>query len=286
MLPRHHPDRASISFDDHRLVAHAGLILPATLARRLGLPQFVQKHLDLGDAPGRANPGDKLMTLVASALAGGDCIDDADALHSDGTARALGITSKGHSTLDTGAAGPGLSPSCRQSRPPGEWPCTGPAAPRWVSGSPRDVAGVSWAGPSFALLLHGRVQGLPHPLRQVLPAPVGRRPVVGLLLRRQGDLHPIVVSAGWTTRRRWSLVPGRGRFQGPPAPGHQGDPSIFRRPPVGGRLRRADGKQDPLRVASAPPATQIRRLEAGSRGLGPVGVGEVVPRSAELADTG
>ena len=29
---------------------------------------------------GRANTGDKMMTLVASALAGGDCIDDADSL--------------------------------------------------------------------------------------------------------------------------------------------------------------------------------------------------------------
>ena len=35
-------------------------------------------RLDLGDAPGRANTGDKMMTLVASALAGGDCIGDAD----------------------------------------------------------------------------------------------------------------------------------------------------------------------------------------------------------------
>ena len=33
MLPRHHLDR--IAFDDHRLVANTGLILPATLARRL-----------------------------------------------------------------------------------------------------------------------------------------------------------------------------------------------------------------------------------------------------------
>ena len=29
MLPRNHPDRMQIAFDDHRLVAHAGLILPA-----------------------------------------------------------------------------------------------------------------------------------------------------------------------------------------------------------------------------------------------------------------
>ena len=41
MLPRHHPDRIRIAFDDHRLVANAGLILPATLARRLGLPELV-----------------------------------------------------------------------------------------------------------------------------------------------------------------------------------------------------------------------------------------------------
>ena len=35
MLPRNHPDRIQIAFDDHRLVANAGLILPATLALRL-----------------------------------------------------------------------------------------------------------------------------------------------------------------------------------------------------------------------------------------------------------
>ena len=80
MLPGNHPDRIQIAFDDHRLVANAGLILPATLALRLGLPQLLRKHLDLGGAPGRANTGDKMMTLVASALAGGDCIDDADVL--------------------------------------------------------------------------------------------------------------------------------------------------------------------------------------------------------------
>ena len=51
MLPRHHPDRIRIAFDDHRLVANAGLILPATLALRLGLPQLVQQCLDLGNAP-------------------------------------------------------------------------------------------------------------------------------------------------------------------------------------------------------------------------------------------
>ena len=86
MLPRNHPDRIRIVFDDHRLVANAGLLLPATLARHLGLGELVDHYLDLGDAPGRANTGDKIMTLVASALAGGDCIDDADVLRAGGMA--------------------------------------------------------------------------------------------------------------------------------------------------------------------------------------------------------
>ena len=81
--------------------ANAGLLLPATLARHLGLPELVQQRLDLGDAPGRANAGDKMMTLVASALAGGDCIDDADVLRTGGTACTLGGTVKAPSTLGT-----------------------------------------------------------------------------------------------------------------------------------------------------------------------------------------
>ena len=101
MLPRNHPDRIQIAFDDHHLVANAGLILPSTLALHLGLPQLVDQHLDLGRAPGGANTGDKIMTLVASALAGGDCIDDADVLRAGRTARVLGCTVKAPSTLGT-----------------------------------------------------------------------------------------------------------------------------------------------------------------------------------------
>ena len=101
MLSRNHPDGIHIAFDDHRLVNNAGLILPATLALHLGLPQLVDRHLDLGRAPGRANTGDKMMTLVASALAGGDCIDDADVLRTGGTACTLGSVVKAPSTLGT-----------------------------------------------------------------------------------------------------------------------------------------------------------------------------------------
>ena len=101
MLPLEHPDRIHVAFDDHRLVANAGLLLPVTLAHHLGLGELVDCHVDLGDAPGRANAGDQMLTLVASALAGGDCIDDADALRAGGTARVLGCVVKAPSTLGT-----------------------------------------------------------------------------------------------------------------------------------------------------------------------------------------
>ena len=83
MLPLGHPDRIHVASDDHRLVANAGLLLPATLALRLGLGEMVDQHL----------------TLVASALAGGDCIDDAEVLLSGGTGQVLGCVVKTPSTL-------------------------------------------------------------------------------------------------------------------------------------------------------------------------------------------
>ena len=111
MLPDDHPGRIQIAFDDHRLVNNAGLILPATLALHLGPPQLVDRHLDLGDAPGRAHPGDKVMTLVASALAGGDCIDDADVLRTGGTAggQILHGQHRAHDPLDGGFIDPGFT---------------------------------------------------------------------------------------------------------------------------------------------------------------------------------
>ncbi len=101
MLPRNDPDRIQIAFDDHRLVANAGLLLPVTLAQHLGLRELVDNHVDLGAAPGRANTGDQMLTLVASALAGGDCIDDADVLRTGRTAGAIGCVVKAPSTLGT-----------------------------------------------------------------------------------------------------------------------------------------------------------------------------------------
>ena len=101
MRSSHTLDRLETTFDDDRLVADAGLLLPATLAHHLGLKALVERHLDLGAEPGAANAGDKLLTLVLSALAGGDCIDDANALRAGGTERILGFRVKAASTLGT-----------------------------------------------------------------------------------------------------------------------------------------------------------------------------------------
>ena len=106
MLARNHPDRIRIAFDDTRLVANAGLLLPVTLAQYLGLRELVDSHVDLGDAPGRSNTGDKMLTLVASALAGGDFIDDADVLRTGGTTGASAAQSRRH---------PPWGPSCAAS---------------------------------------------------------------------------------------------------------------------------------------------------------------------------
>jgi hypothetical protein len=101
MRSSHTLDRVDTAFDDDRLVPDAGLILPATLAHHLGLKQLVDEHLDLGTRPGSANVGDKILTLVMSALAGGDHIDHANALRAGGTGRVLGFRVKAGSTLGT-----------------------------------------------------------------------------------------------------------------------------------------------------------------------------------------
>jgi len=101
MRSSHSLDRVDTAFDGTQLVADAGLLLPATLAHHLGLRELVNRHLNLGRTPGQANRGDKLLTLIMSALAGGDCIDDSDALRAGGTERVLGFRVKAPSTLGT-----------------------------------------------------------------------------------------------------------------------------------------------------------------------------------------
>jgi hypothetical protein len=97
----HSLDTVEVTFSDEHLVANAGLVLPATLAQHLGLLGLFEARVDLGDAPGRANVGPKAMTLIHSALLGGDSIDDADALRAGETQAVLGHTVLAPSTLGT-----------------------------------------------------------------------------------------------------------------------------------------------------------------------------------------
>ncbi|MGO9874647.1 MAG: IS1380 family transposase [Acidimicrobiia bacterium] len=101
MRSLHSLDRFDVTFDDEHAVADAGLMLPATLAQHLGLRELIDECVDLGDAPGRANVGHKAMTLIHSALADGDCIDDADALRAGETEAVLGHAVLAPSTLGT-----------------------------------------------------------------------------------------------------------------------------------------------------------------------------------------
>jgi hypothetical protein len=93
-------DQVDIVFDDPRAVAHAGLLLPATLAERLGIEAAIDRLVDLGDRPGAHRPGRKVLTLVHAMVAGGDCIDDA-VRRTGQTAQVLGHRVLAPSTLGT-----------------------------------------------------------------------------------------------------------------------------------------------------------------------------------------
>ena len=97
----HTLDQLETRFDDTHAIANAGLLLPATLAERLGIEQTADHLIDLGERPGAAHPGPKLLTLVHSMLAGGDCIDDADLLRCRQTASVLGHRVMAPATLGT-----------------------------------------------------------------------------------------------------------------------------------------------------------------------------------------
>jgi len=94
-------DRIEVTFDDPSLVADAGLIVPATLMIRLGLEELVNATLKLVGRVGGARPGRKVLTLVATILAGGSHIDHADRLRSGATHRVLPFRVMAPSTLGT-----------------------------------------------------------------------------------------------------------------------------------------------------------------------------------------
>jgi hypothetical protein len=94
-------DGVTVEFDDERAVADAGIVLTATLAQRLGIEMLVDRTVDLGERPGAANAGAKVMTLVSAMALGADCIDDCDILRAGRTGQVLGHRVAAPSTLGT-----------------------------------------------------------------------------------------------------------------------------------------------------------------------------------------
>src|SRR3954451_13761166 len=94
-------DGVAVAFDDERAVADAGIVLTATLARRLGVEALVDENVDLGDRPGAANAGAKVMTLISAMALGADCIDDCDVLRAGRTGQVLSHQVAAPSTLGT-----------------------------------------------------------------------------------------------------------------------------------------------------------------------------------------
>jgi hypothetical protein len=94
-------DRLGVVFDDDRLVANAGLLLPATLAAKLGIEATANEVIDLGQAAGAFRPGRKLLTLVHGILAGGDCISDCDVLRAGASDVVTGHRVMAPSTIGT-----------------------------------------------------------------------------------------------------------------------------------------------------------------------------------------
>jgi len=95
------PDSVGVEFDDERLIANAGLILIATLSRRLGIESLVDKTVRLGVRAGGARPGRKVATLLHAIAAGADSIDDTGVLRAGATEALLGHRAMAPSTLGT-----------------------------------------------------------------------------------------------------------------------------------------------------------------------------------------
>jgi len=94
-------DGIDVAFDDERAVSDAGALLAGTLAGRLGIEALVERAVSLGERPGAANPGAKVMSLVSAMALGADSIEDCDLLRAARTAQVLGHRVAAPSTLGT-----------------------------------------------------------------------------------------------------------------------------------------------------------------------------------------
>ena len=215
----HSLDRLDVTFDDERLVANAGLMQPATLAQHLGLRELFDEHVDLGDAAGRANVGHKAMTIIHSALAGGDSIDDGDALRAGDTEAVLGHGVRAPSTLGTFLRSFSWGHARQLDRVAGELLDPGVGGGGRPGDAPVTIDVDSSIHETYGLAKTGRVQVHLQPGPRLSPGVRG-----GGRHRRRGALPP--------ARRQRQLRAGSGRVPDrdvqPGAPAGASGPLILR----------------------------------------------------------
>ena len=95
-------DGLRVEFDDERAVSDAGVMLVATLAKRLGIEALAGRLVRLRrERPGAANAGRKVVALIFAMMLGADSIDDTEVLRAGRTRRLLGGWMPAPSTLGT-----------------------------------------------------------------------------------------------------------------------------------------------------------------------------------------
>ena len=118
-------------FDDASLVGDAGLLLAGTVMGRLGLESLIDETVRLDGRVAGSGSGRKVLTLVASMLVGGCCIDDAGRLRAGASQAVLPFRVMGP-RLWGRLCGRSRSGMCASStrRPSRRWRGRGLSAPR------------------------------------------------------------------------------------------------------------------------------------------------------------
>ncbi|MGH9083113.1 MAG: IS1380 family transposase [Acidimicrobiales bacterium] len=94
-------DRIAVTFDEDNLVANAGLLLVATVVKKLGLEALVNTLVRIPSKRGGFQPGRKVLTLVHAMVAGASHIDHADVLRAGASDQVLAHRVMAPSTLGT-----------------------------------------------------------------------------------------------------------------------------------------------------------------------------------------
>lgn len=94
-------DRIAVIFDEDNLVANAGLVLVATLVKRLALETLINAFVRIPSRRGGFQPGRKVLTLVHAMVTGASHIDHADVLRAGASDQVLEHRVMAPSTLGT-----------------------------------------------------------------------------------------------------------------------------------------------------------------------------------------